>query len=75
MSEIISTGKIEETKTFQKLEQFQKKLVVKRENRKILETGYIHFTQYGEYPSFLSSNNVKLLKDIIENEQPKPTTD
>lgn len=69
MNNTVSTDMIENTSTYQKIEQFKKNLVIKAENRKVLQSGLIHYRQTNEFPSFLSNTNVKILKDILEHEK------
>ena len=69
MNNTVSTDMIEKTETYQKIEKFKKNLSIKLENRKLLQSGLIHYRQTNEFPSFLSATNVNILKDILDHEK------
>lgn len=66
MTNLVTTNDIEKTETFQKLQHFQKNLVVKKQNRAVLEQGLIHYRQTGVLPPQIVANNLKILKEIID---------
>ena len=62
----ISSKDIEQTLTFSKLEPFQKSLVIKRNNREILEEALIYHRVNGQIPAHIKGNNFKILTEIIK---------
>ncbi len=66
MTNLVTANDIEKTETFQKLQPFQKNLVVKKQNRAVLEQGLIHYRQTGAFHPKIVSNNLKILKEIID---------
>lgn len=70
MTNLVTAKDIENTETFKKLEQFQKNLIVKKENRAVLEQALIHYRQTGVLLPQIGVNNLKILKEITDEQQP-----
>lgn len=68
MTDLITADSIEETNAYKLLQGFQKTLATKRDNRAILEQAYIHHKTTGVILPQLSSNNTKILTEIIEKD-------
>lgn len=68
MNNLITSNQIEETKTFKSLPGFQQTIVVKRDNRAILEQALIHYNTTGTILPHIGDKNVKILTEIIEKD-------
>lgn len=66
MTNLVTANDIEKTETFKKLEKFKQNLIVKKENRAILENALIHYKQTGVLLPQIGANNLKILKEIID---------
>lgn len=66
MTNMVTANDIEKTETFKKLEKFKQNLIVKKENRAILENALIHYRQTGVLLPQIGANNLKILKEIID---------
>jgi hypothetical protein len=66
MTNLVTANDIEKTETFKKLEKFRQNLIVKKENRAILENALIHYRQTGVLLPQIGANNLKILKEIID---------
>lgn len=76
MTNLITTKTIENTKAFKKLLGFQKQLLIKRDNRAILENALIHHKTTGVILPQIGASNIKILTEIIQgNGKQNPTTD
>ena len=67
MTNQITSDTIESTNAFKKLEGFQKKLLIGRSNRAVLEQALIHYKKTGEILQNIGSSNIKILTEISEN--------
>lgn len=71
MTNLVTANDIEKTETFKKLEKFKQNLIVKKENRAILENALIHYRQTGVLLPQIGANNLKILKEIIDEAKPQ----
>lgn len=65
MKNLVTTNDIEKTETFKKLEKFKQNLIIRKDNRLILEQALIHHKQTGVILPDIGDNNIKILKEII----------
>ncbi|QYS85442.1 hypothetical protein JJC03_09345 [Flavobacterium oreochromis] len=61
----ITPQMIENTQAFSKLEKFKQNLLVKKSNRSVLETAFIHHSISGEILPNIGGSNTGILKEII----------
>jgi predicted nucleotide-binding protein (sugar kinase/HSP70/actin superfamily) len=66
MTNLITANDIEETEAYKSLQEFQKSLIIKRDNREILEQALIHHKVTGEILPQIGQKNIKILTEIIE---------
>lgn len=71
MTNQITTDLIESTDYYKKLLPFQKSLLIKRNNREILEQAFIHYKSSGTILQNIGSNNVIILTEIIKTYESK----
>ena len=65
----ITTEQIQETETFKKLEKCFQNILMKSEVRKNINYGLIAYNSTGVIPASIGGNNLKIIKEIIENEK------
>ena len=74
MTNLITTKSIENTKSFKTLLGFQKNLLIKRDNRAVLENALIHYNATGVILPQIGASNIKILTEIIKSNGDKNTT-
>jgi len=67
MHHIITIVNIESTFAYKNAPSFLQKNILKKENRVLLEKGFIHFNITGEYLSNIGNRNIQIVKEIINN--------
>lgn len=76
MTDLITGDSIKETEAYKKLDGFQKLMIVKRDNRAILENAFIHHKATGQMLPQIGASNTKVLTEIIaKNEQHQSASD
>lgn len=69
MEKIISNAEIQQTKTYQKLDLGFQILVLKLPSKKAITAGLLIHKTTGVIPGSIGGNNLKILKELIENEK------
>lgn len=68
MTDLITADCIKETKAYKKLDSFQKLMIVKRDNRAVLERAFLHHKATGVILPQIGSSNIKVLTEIVEKD-------
>ncbi|PIF30089.1 hypothetical protein CLU81_0486 [Flavobacterium sp. 9] len=63
---ILNENEITNTKSFKKLDQCYKNIILRPTNKKVIAQGLEIHRNSGLIPGNISGNNLKILKDLIE---------
>jgi len=72
MADIISAQEIEATNAFQSIkETYLRDLILKRDNRKIIDMALIMHRSTGQLPPTLTKNQINIVTEILSNDEEK----
>lgn len=72
--EIISAERIEATQSFKKIkEAYLKAILLKRENRKVIDQALVMYKTTGQIPNTLNRHQLNIVNELIQEDEKEKT--